>query len=70
MGNFVNDGRDGLNFTHTLTDSDFLLVQREIAVRAITDRENFDGNGSRATQGFHKDLVVLNIARKVGGKLR
>ena len=32
MGNLVHHGRDGLNFTHTLTDSDFLLVQREIAV--------------------------------------
>ena len=70
MGNFVNDGRDGLHFTHTFTDSDFLLVQREIAVRAITDRENFNGNGSRTPQSFHKDLVVLNMARKVGGELR
>ena len=70
MGNLMNDGRNGLNFTHTLTDSDFLLVQREIAVRTVTDRENFDGNGSRAPQGFHKDLVVLNIARQVGGELR
>ena len=70
MGDFVNDGRDSLHFTHTLTDSDFLLVQREIAVRAVTDRENFDGNGRRSAQSFHKDLVVLNIARKVGGELR
>ena len=32
MGNLMYHGRDSLHFTHTLTDSDFLLVQREIAV--------------------------------------
>ena len=62
MGNLVYHGRNGLNFTHTLTDSDFLLVQREITVRSVTDRENFDGNRSRTPQSFHKDLVVLHIA--------
>ena len=70
VSNFVNNGRYGLHLAHALTDSNFLIVQREIPIRAITDRDDFNGNGRRSTQSFHKDLVVLHVACQIGCELR
>ena len=70
VSNLVNNGRNGLHLAHALTDSDFLIVQREIPIRAITDRDDFNGNGRRSAQSFHKDLVVLHVACQIGCELR
>ena len=70
VGNLVNHGRDGLHFAHTLTDSNFLIVQREIPVCTITDRDDLNGNGRSSAQSFHKDLIVLHVACQIGCELR
>ena len=70
VGNLVNNSRDRLHLAHTLTDSDFLIVQREIPVCTITDRDDFNGNRRGTPQGFHKDLVILHVALQVRGELR
>jgi len=70
MGNLVNHSGYSLHFAHSLTNGDFLVVQGEKAVRAITDRDDFNGNRSRTPQGFQKNLIILHIARQVGGELR
>ena len=70
VSNLVNNGRYGLHLAHALTDSNFLIVQREIPIRAITDRDDFNGNGRSSAQSFHKNLVVLHVTSQIGCELR
>ena len=58
---FVDDGRDRLHFSHTLTDGNLLIILGKIAVCVIRNRLEFNRHGRGTPQGFHKDLIVLYI---------
>ena len=70
MSNLVNRGRNRLHLAHALTNGDFLMISRKIAVR-IGDH-CFKSNRYRCTaaQGLHECLIIWHIAGKGGSKLR
>ena len=70
MGNFMDRGRNRLHLTHALTNGDFLMIGRKIAVRIGGHCFKSDRHRRTAAQGLHECLIIWHIAGKGGSKLR
>ncbi|EQG51823.1 hypothetical protein QIW_3929 [Clostridioides difficile DA00134] len=69
MGNLVYCGRNRLHLTHTLTNGDFLMIGRKIAVRIGGHCFKSDWHRRATAQGLHECLIIWHIAGKGGSKL-
>ena len=70
MGNLMDRGRNRLHLAHALTNGDFLMIGRKIAVRIGGHCFNSDRHRRTAAQGLHECLIIWHIAGKGGRKLR
>jgi len=70
MGNLVDRGRNRLHLTHALTNGDFLMIGRKIAVRIGGHCFKSNRHRCAAAQGLHECLIIWHIAGKGGSKLR
>ena len=70
VSDLMHHRRNSLDFAHTLTDGDALIVQREKAVCIVCNRLKINGYRRRSPECFHEDFVILNITGQIGRKLR
>ena len=70
VGNLMNRGRNCLHLTHALTNGDFLMISRKIAVRISGHCFKSNRHRCAAAQGLHECLIIWHIAGKGGSKLR
>ena len=70
VGNLMNRGRNRLHLTHALTNGDFLMIGRKIAVRIGGHCFKSDRHRRTAAQSLHECLIIWHIAGKGGSKLR
>ena len=64
VGNLVYCGRNRLHLTHALTNGDFLMIGRKIAVRIGGHCFKSDRHRRAAAQGLHECLIIWHIAGK------
>ena len=70
VGNLVYCGRNRLHLTHALTNGNFLMIGRKIAVRIGGHCFKSNRHRCAAAQGLHECLIIWHIAGKGGSKLR
>ena len=70
MSNLVNRGRNRLHLAHALTNGNFLMIGRKIAVRIGGHCFKSNRHRCAAAQGLHECLIIWHIAGKGGSKLR
>ena len=70
MGNLVDCGRNRLHLTHALTNGDFLMIGRKIAVRIGGHCFKSDRHRRTAAQSLYECLIIGHISGKGGSKLR
>jgi len=64
VGNLVDCSRNRLHFAHALTDGDFLMFGRKIAVCIGGHCFKSDWHRRTAAQGFHECLIIGYITGK------
>ena len=70
VSNLVNRGRNRLHLAHALTNGNFLMIGRKIAVRIGGHCFKSNRHRCAAAQGLHECLIIWHIAGKGGSKLR
>ena len=62
MGNLVDCGRNRLHLTHALTNGDFLMIGRKIAVRIGGHCFKSDRHRRTAAQSLYECLIIGHIS--------
>ena len=64
VGNLMNRGRNRLHLAHALTNGNFLMISRKIAVRIGGHCFKSNRHRCAAAQGLHECLIIWHIAGK------
>ena len=64
VSNLVNRGRNRLHLAHALTNGNFLMISRKIAVRIGGHCFKSNRHRCAAAQGLHECLIIWHIAGK------
>ena len=64
VSNLVNRGRNRLHLAHALTNGNFLMISRKIAVRISSHCFKSNRHRCAAAQGLHECLIIWHIAGK------
>ena len=70
VGDFMDAGRDGLNFAHALLYGDPLGFQIQIAVHILGNRLDLHRHRGGSLQCFQKHFILGNIPGQIHGELR